>query len=73
VIVAQKRTPIATLEDHGRLLVRRAVHRDDDISQAIFDLAAGDRTDWTPGDWFELLIDLDACDMTIDEWVTFYG
>ena len=73
MIGQQTRTPADILEDHGRLLIRRAVDRDDEISQAIFDIAAGDQTVWTLGEWAALLTDLQSCDMTISEWVTFYG
>jgi hypothetical protein len=61
------------LNEHGRLLVRRAVHRDDWISEALLDIAAGDQTEWTTQEWDALLTELDACDMTIAEWLTFYA
>jgi hypothetical protein len=61
------------LSDHGRLLVRRAVHRDDWISEALFDLAAADQSEWTPLQWDTLLADLERCDMTISEFIDFYG
>mgnify|MGYP005834802161 CR=1 FL=1 len=61
------------LSDHGRLLVRRAVHRDDWISEALFDMAAADQREWTPGQWDALLTELDRSDMTISEFIDFYG
>ena len=61
------------LRDHGRLLVRRAVHRDDWISNALFDLAANGQTEWTVPQWDALLTELDRSDMTIDEFLDFYG
>lgn len=57
------------LSDHGRLLIRRAVLRDDWISDAILDLAAGNKTEWTPQEWFDLLMDLESSDMTIKEFI----
>lgn len=60
-------------ERHGRLLVRRAVDRDDEVSQTLLDLAAGDQREWTPQQWDALLSELTGCDMTIEEWVTFYA
>ena len=59
------------LREHGRLLVRRAVKRDDWIADALLDLAAGDQTQWTPQQWDALLTELAASDMTIDEWLDF--
>lgn len=60
------------LREHGRLLVRRAVQRDDAIAEALLDLAAGDQREWTPQQWDALLTELDASDMTIDEWLDFH-
>ncbi len=61
------------LSDHGRLLVRRAVHRDDWISEALFDMAAADQTEWTTRQWDALLAELERSDMTISEFIDFYG
>lgn len=61
------------LRDHGRLLVRRAVKRDDWIAEALLDLAAGDKQEWTPGEWSELQTELAGSDMTIEEWLVFYS
>lgn len=68
-----ERTPAERLRDHGRLLVRRAVLRDDWISEALLDLAAGDKQQWTPQEWFDLQMDMEASDMTIDEWLDFHA
>ena len=73
MIGPEKHTPAAILEDHGRLLVRRAVLRDDEISQALLDLAAGDQTEWTPQEWFDLSMELENSDMTISDFLVFYG
>ena len=61
------------LSEHGRLLVRRAVTRDDWITDALLDLAAGDQTEWTPGEWMDLLMELESSDMTIEEFLIFYS
>jgi hypothetical protein len=61
------------LRDHGRLLVRRAIHRDDWIADALLDLAAADQTDWTPDQWHDLEMELEASDMTIDDFLVLYG
>lgn len=60
------------LRDHGRLLVRRAVNRDDWIAEALLDIAAGDQTDWTPAQWDTLLAEISGNDMSIDEFLDFY-
>jgi hypothetical protein len=68
-----ERTPAERLRDHGRLLVRRAVKREDWITDALLDLAAGDQQQWTPQERFDLLMDMEASDMTIDEWLDFHA
>jgi hypothetical protein len=65
--------PPQDLADHGALLVRRAISRDDWISQAIMDLAADGKTEWTPDEWMDLTMELEASDMTIREFIDFYG
>lgn len=64
--------PDNDLRDHGRLLVRRAVFRDDWITDALLDLAAGDQHEWTPQEWDTLLAEVSGSDMTIDEFLDFY-
>ena len=71
--LAPDRTTADRLADHGRLLVRRAILRDDWIPHALFDLAAGDQTDWTPQEWFDLSMELENSDMTISDFLVFYG
>ena len=73
VNASQKAAQRALLDDHGHLLVRRAVDRDDAVTLAILDLAVGDQTEWTPQQWDTLLSELAGCDMTIEEWLIFYG
>ncbi len=64
--------PDGNLSDHGSLLVRRAVLRDDWIADRIFDLAAADRQHWTPQEWATLLAELRASTLTIADWLVLY-
>ena len=73
MIGQQTRTQADRLHDHGRLLVRRAVKRDDWIAEALYDLAAGDKSEWTPQEWFDLQMEMECSDMTIREFLDFYG
>lgn len=66
-------TPDRDLSAHGSLLVRRAVLHDDWISDAILNMAAGTRRDWTLAEWDALLSEIMGCDLTVEEWITFYG
>lgn len=56
-------------DEAGHLLVRRAVDRSDWISDAVLDIAAGDRKHWTPQDWRTLLKDLRRSPGTLAEWL----
>ena len=61
------------LTEHGALLVRRAMLRDDWITKALIDLAAADKPTWTFEEWHALLAELDnAGEMTISEFLTLY-
>ena len=53
----------------GHLLVRRVIDRDDWTSDALCDLAAGDRVQWTPQDWRTLLRDLRKTPGTLNDWL----
>ena len=64
--------PTNRLEDHGHLLVRRAVLRDDWISDALLDLAADGQTDWTPKQWDTLLTELQSSTLNIRDWIVLY-
>ena len=73
-MLAQQADPVTRLrDDHGALLVRRAVTRNDWIADALLDLAAGDQTEWTPSQWDTLLTEMFGNDMTISEWLDFYA
>ncbi len=53
----------------GHLLTARAVNRDDWISDAVLDIAAGDRTHWTPQQWHALLTDLRRSPGNLTDWL----
>ena len=60
------------LADHSSLLLRRAIARDDDVTEAIFDLAADGQTEWTLEDWDTLVAGLEASTLTVGEWLILY-
>ncbi len=53
----------------GNLRVSRVVQRNDWTTEAIFDIAAGDQTEWTPLEWQAVLSDLDNCKLKVADWV----
>lgn len=57
------------IHDHSHLLVRRAVQRDDEVADAIFDLASSGRLDWDVDSWDDLLNELDNTDKTVGDWL----
>jgi hypothetical protein len=64
--------PEPDLASYGHLLVRRAILRDDWISEAILELAAGDKLEWTVPEWDTLTAELAGCDLTIEDWLIYY-
>jgi len=56
-------------ESAGHLLTARAVNRDDWISEAVLDIAAGNRTHWTPQQWRTLLRDLRRSPGKLGDWL----
>lgn len=50
-------------------MVRRVIDRDDDIAEAVFDIAAGDRQHWTSQDWRTVLADLSGCRLRLADWL----
>ena len=64
--------PNHDLSSYGHLLVRRAIERDDWVSESIFNLAAGDQAHWTPEEWAPILTDLETCDDKLADWLPFY-
>lgn len=59
----------AVLESVAKRKVRAVVRTDSPASQAVFDLTAGSRTDWTSADWKVLLVELDSCEDTVSECI----
>lgn len=58
------------LEDEvGNVLVRRVIKRDDWASEAIFDIAASDKIEWTLIEWKALLCDLEKCQLKVKDWL----
>lgn len=63
------------LESSERILrrrVRNVASTDTEYSQALFDLAAGRKFDWTPNEWRVVLDRLDNCELTVREYVDAY-
>ena len=56
-------------DEVGHHLVRRVIERDDWASEAIFDIAAGDKKEWTPIEWAAVLCDLERCKLKVNEWL----
>jgi len=46
------------------------VVRGDEISDAVLDITAGDRIEWSVAAWRQLLRELRSCDMTINDWLS---
>jgi len=56
-------------DEVGHLLVRRVIERGDWTSEAIFDIAAGDKKNWIPIEWAAVLSDLERCKLKVNEWL----
>lgn len=56
-------------EEFGNVMVRRVIERDDWAAEAIFDIAAGDKTDWSPLEWAAVICDLERCKLKISDWL----
>jgi len=64
--------PAGDLADHGNLLVRRAIHRDDWISEKIFELAANGQRLWDYQEWRAVEAELEASKLRIRDWLILY-
>lgn len=60
----------AALEAAAKRKVRAVVRTDSPTADAIYNIAAGARVDWTSSDWKLLLVELDSCEDTVAEFVT---
>jgi len=56
-------------EEFGQVMVRRVIERDDWASEAIFDVAAGDKTNWSPLEWAAVICDLERCKLKVTDWL----
>jgi hypothetical protein len=63
------RQPAFDIRDHGRILVRRAVQNDDELSNAIMDAAMASQRVWSPQEVDALNAQLDRCPFTIKVWL----
>jgi len=62
--------PVVRLRDEaGKLLVRRAIERNDWIAETICDIAAGDRADWSTLDWAKVLQGLKQTELRVADWL----
>jgi len=61
--------PADVLRDHGHRLVRCVLKRDDDLTEALLDLAAGKQANWTPAQWDALLTELGKSDEIVEDWL----
>lgn len=64
--------PTATerlLAEYGSRQVNRVIEEDNWASETIFDIAAGDKTEWTPVEWAALLCDLERCKLKVKDWM----
>lgn len=62
---------IHTLQQHGRIKVCRAAEGKcpEGVDDALFEVAADGRTEWTHEEWLQVLADLDATQLTIAAWL----
>ena len=65
----KQRTPHDILNDHGGLLVRRVVERNDEVTDALFEVAIDGRKNWTHREADGLQNSLKRCDMTVRDWL----
>jgi hypothetical protein len=56
-------------EEVGHILVRRVIVNDGWAADAIFDIAAGDKKEWTPIEWAAVLSDLEKCQLKVRDWL----
>jgi len=64
--------PNHNLADYGHLLVRRAICRDDWISEKIFELAANSQRLWDYQEWRTVEAELKASNLRIRDWLILY-
>ena len=57
----------------GQRLIRRVIEQDDLAAEALFDIAAGDKENWTPIEWAGVLCDLERSPLKVKDWVEASG
>lgn len=57
------------IDEVGNILVSRVIERNDWISETIFDIAAGDKKQWTLSEWNAVLADLQCCKLKVSQWL----
>lgn len=56
-------------DEVGNVLVRRVIERDDWAAEAIFEIAAAGKTNWTPVEWAAVICDLERCKLKVSDWL----
>lgn len=64
--------PDQQLSDYGHLLVRRAICRDDWVSEQLFELAANGQREWTLAEWKVLELELETSKMRVRDFLVLY-
>ena len=54
---------------HSHRKVRRVMARNDQATEELCALAMGARIDWTLPDWRAMLQELDACELSVTDWL----
>jgi hypothetical protein len=67
-----EKTADRILGEHGHLLVRRVAGRGDadPVANALYEMAADGRTEWTQPRWSAELRKLDTSDLTLSQWLS---
>jgi hypothetical protein len=55
--------------EFGHRQVNRVIELDNWAAEVIFDIAAGDKTKWTPIEWAAVICDLERCKLKVIDWV----
>lgn len=59
----------AVLQPYMRHTVRRLVNRNDAVTEALCDIAMGDKLHWEYKEWEAVLAQLDACNDKLEDWL----
>lgn len=61
------------LDAHRHRLVRGILRADNELTEALCELAAADQQTWDHEEWRAVLSELSGSDMTVDEFLDLYG